>query len=550
MSKKAFLFFGIASLLLLCTTGCKNQQADMLIVNGVVHTMNDSSEIEQAIAIKDGKIVGIGTSEDLQFDFNYDTIIDLKGRSVFPGLIDSHCHFIDYAKKLDQVNLVGTRSFSEVLARLDTMPGKDEREWILGYGWDQNDWRKTNFPVKARLDSMFPEKPVLLMRIGGHAGLANSRALKLAGINRKTRIEGGVIRKSGGRPNGMLLDNALAPVLAVIPEMDKTTLNAQLLKAQEDCFQYGLTTLGEAGIEKQQIDMLGKLMNTDAIKLHIYAMLNPSEENKAHYFQTGPVRQQGLTITSFRIRADGALGSRGACLLRYYKDQPGRKGFLWHSTDEYETLAQEIFDAGFQMNTDCVGDSANRFFAKLYNRILQGDHTRRWRIEHAQVVHPEDLPKFADASIIPSIQPKHATSDMYWAKDRLGKERVKYAYAYRSLYSQNGILAYGSDFPVESPNPFMGFYAAVARQDLKGYPYGGFNIGEALTREMALKSMTKWAAYACFLEDRKGSLELGKDADFIILDRDLMFAPIEEIPETNVLMTVVNGEIVFSSSNP
>lgn len=539
------------TLFLSCTSllfwSCKNQDADLLLINGVVHTVNEGTEIKQAIAIQDGKIVEVGLSEDLMYDYNAEEIIDLEGRPVYPGFIDAHCHFYNYALVLQQVSLEGTESWQQVVRRVATWGEEHPDGWLIGRGWDQNDWTKSEFPTNKALDSLYPDRPVFLTRIDGHAGIANSAALEAAGITGKTKVKGGKIPVSRGRPTGILIDNAMELVQDVIPEPEPAQMKSYLKQAEENCLAVGLTTLSEAGLKKSQIDFLDAMQRAGELSLRIYAMAEPSEENLDHYLTKGPYKTDRMHVQSFKVYADGALGSRGACLLRPYKDAPNNYGLMLQDLQYYRDIASQLYEAGFQMNTHCIGDSANRFILRVYSEVLPEDNDRRWRIEHAQVLHPDDFQRFATHRIIPSVQPTHATSDMQWAKNRIGKDRLPGAYAYKSLLKQNNMLAFGSDFPVEHINPLYGFYASVARTDTAGRPYGGFNMEEAVGRDTALKAMTIWAAQSNFEEKEKGSLEVGKLADLVVLEDDLLFMDLEQVPFNSVYFTMIDGKIVYSS---
>ncbi|MBD0260392.1 MAG: amidohydrolase family protein, partial [Cytophagales bacterium] len=319
-----------------------------------------------------------------------------------------------------------------------------------------------------------------------------------------------------------------------------------LKQAERNCLAVGLTTVDDAGLGRGEVTILDSLYRANQLFIRAYAMLEPSAENRDYYFKNGPYKTDQLNVRSFKIYADGALGSRGACLLADYHDQRGNRGFLLSSPGELRKLAGEIYEHGFQMNTHCIGDSANRLLLRYYGEVLKGKNDRRWRIEHAQVVSAPDVARFSEFSVIPSVQPTHATSDMYWAGDRLGPERVKTAYAYKNLLRQNGMLALGSDFPVEDINPLYGFHAAVARQDAKGYPAGGFQMDNALSREEALRGMTAWAAFGNFEEKEKGSIESGKLADFVVLDADIMKAPAAALRSVKVLQTFIGGKEVYN----
>jgi hypothetical protein len=521
----------------------RKENADAVLFNGKIYTVDSAFTIAEAMAVKDGKIISTGNNE-LKNQYSGEQI-DLKGAPVYPGFIDAHCHFYGYSTDLVKCSLFGTKSFDEVVERVKEYAATNKFSWILGRGWDQNDWEKKEFPDNALLNELFPDIPVYLMRIDGHAVLVNQKALDIAGITAETKIPGGLVENVNGKPTGILIDNAVDSIKKFIPDFTAELITEALLTGQKNCFEAGLTTVADAGLEKEKILLIDSLQKAGILSMQVYAMITCDEDNKNYFFKKGKIKTDKLHVCSFKVYADGALGSRGACLLHPYSDKPGHHGFMLHDFEKLKSTAQEIFDHGFQMNTHCIGDSANHTLLKLYASVLKGKNDFRWRIEHCQTLHPDDFRLFGDYSIIPSVQPTHATSDMYWAESRLGKERIKYAYAYRELMNQFGMVAIGSDFPVESINPLLGFYAAVARKDTQQYPEGGFQMENALTREQALKGMTIWAVYSLFEEKEKGSLEPGKNADFVILDKDIMQCPIDEVVHTKVKQTWLAGKKVF-----
>lgn len=532
-----FLFFVFSS----CT---KTETADSVFYNGVVYTVDSSFTVVQAFAVKNGKIFRTGTNEDISKISSKESV-DLKGKAVYPGFIDAHCHFYGYSTDLVKCDLYGTKSFNEVIDKVNDYAKTNRFSWILGRGWDQNDWTVKEFPTRARLDSLFPATPVYLMRIDGHAILVNQKALDIAGINASTRIRGGEIMVKDGKCTGILIDNAVDSVKKFIPEFSIPLKTEALLTGQKNCFEVGLTTVSDAGLEKEKIDMIDSLQKASQLKMRVYAMITYDDENKKYYFEKGKIKTDRLNVCAFKIYADGALGSRGACLLQPYSDKPGHYGFLLHNLDSFKMAAKEIYDHGFQMCTHAIGDSANRLMLNVYGDVLKEKNNRRWRIEHCQNINENDFDLFGKYSIIPSVQPTHATSDMYWAETRLGKERMKGAYAYKQLMEQNNLIANGSDFPVESINPLFGFYAAVVRKDQNNFPENGFQMDNALTREQALRGMTSWAAYSNFEETEKGSLEKNKLADFVILKDDIMKTPAANIFSVKVNATYVNGKKVY-----
>lgn len=529
-------------------SGCQpSVQVDLIVHNGVIYTVDSLFTQQQAFAVKDGKFVAIGTSEDILSHYTSDSVIDAKGQAVYPGFYDPHSHFLGLGSKLDAADLVGTTSYQDVVDRLKAFRAEHpDRAWLLGRGWDQNDWTDKSFPDKSLLDQAFPDVPVLLTRIDGHASLVNSKALQLAKVTGASKVEGGLVELKNGQPTGILVDNASRLVTKVIPPYSEEDKRKIIKIAEANCLSYGLTTVSDAGISRENIELIDKMHKEGSLKIRDYAMISISMENMDYYIPKGPYQSDRLTVRAFKIYADGALGSRGACLLEPYADAP-TSGFLLSSAETLESYTARIAQSDFQANTHCIGDSANRLMLDLYGKYLKGPNDRRWRIEHAQIVSKADVPKFGKFSVIPSVQPTHTTSDMYWAGERLGPERVKTAYAFKDLLKQNGFIPLGSDFPVEAVNPLFGFHSAVARMDDQGFPPGGFQEENALTREEALKGMTIWAAYSNFEDKTRGSIEKGKFADFVILDKDIMKIPLNEVRGTKVMRTVIGGESLYTA---
>jgi predicted amidohydrolase YtcJ len=522
------------------------QRVDYILTNGTIYTVDSSFSVQEAMAVSSGIVVATGTTQDIRSRFTTDSLVDLKGKAVYPGFIDAHCHFYRYGLGLQWAELTGTNTWEEVLQRLQEQRRQyPQADWLLGNGWDQNDWPVKEFPTRAELDKLFPEVPVLITRIDGHAALANSKALVLAGVTAASKVAGGSVVLQNGNPTGLLIDNAIDLVSSKIPAPDRQEQTTALLEAQRKVFAVGLTTVDDAGLDLSTVNLIDSLQGAGPLKIRIYAMLNPTEENMLRFFESGPLKKDRLHVSSFKIYSDGALGSRGALLLNPYSDDPHNHGLLLSQPFYFEEMAKKLHANGFQMNTHCIGDSANRLVLDTYAAVLGENNDRRWRIEHAQVVTTADQQKYDRFDIIPSVQPTHATSDMYWAGERLGKERERTAYAYQDLLKQAGVLALGSDFPVEDINPLYGFYAAVARQDEKNWPEGGYQAENKLSREQALKGMTIWAAYSNFEEQEKGSLEAGKVADFVVLEKDIMQVPVRETRDTRVLHTVVGGKKVY-----
>ena len=529
------------ALILIISCQKEKQQVDTLVINANVYTVNSNFDKAEAFAIKDGKFFQVGTSKDLQNTFEADTIIDAKGQAVFPGFIDAHCHFYGLGMNLQKVDLRGTTSFDEVMKRVLDYQNERQAEFIIGRGWDQNDWEDKKFPNKKLLDALFPDTPVALTRIDGHAMLCNQAALDLANITKETKMDGGEIIIEDGELTGVLIDNPMELVEAIFPKPNRELQINALLDAQNICTNLGLTTVSDAGLHREVIELMDSLQQTGDLQMRVYAMISNTQDNLDYYLPKGKIKTDRLNVQSVKVYADGALGSRGAALKAPYSDKDHHFGAMVIGLEDFKALASRIEAANYQMNTHAIGDSANRFVLKTYEKTLQGETDRRWRVEHAQIITDNDFELFKNENIIPSIQPTHATSDMYWAEDRLGAERIKGAYAYKTLLNASGKVALGTDFPVEQVSPFLTFYAAVSRQDVKGYPEGGFNLQDGLSREETLKGMTIWAAYANFEEDEKGSIEVGKFADFIILDQDIMTTDVKNIPNIKVEQTYIGG---------
>ncbi len=533
--------------LLLLAIACKKKDynADLLVKNALVYTIDSNFTTANAFVVNGGKIVAVGNADTLEEKYKAHEVIDAQGKPVYPGFIDAHSHFYDYGLGLQEVKLVNTKSWQEVIDSVSTYARKNPDGWIVGDGWDQNKWTVKQFPNKAKLDSLFPVRPVILSRIDGHAVIVNQAALNLAGIKPGQTIIGGEIETVNGKLTGILVDNAQGIVRRKIPPPNDTVTEAAFLDAQRNCFADGLTTVSDCGLPYTMVGTIAALQHKGSLKMRMYVMLSDRPDDYAYLFKRGVYKTPGLDVRAFKVYADGALGSRGACLLQPYSDQKNWHGFLLSSQQHFQDVAKKLIDKGFQMCTHAIGDSANRVMLKIYASVLKGKNDRRWRIEHSQVLAPEDIKMFGEYSIIPSVQPTHATSDMYWAGERLGKDRLKSSYVYKQLLEQNGWLPLGTDFPVENINPMYTFYAAVERKDLKGYPAGGFQPENALTREQALRGMTIWAAKANFEEKEKGSIEPGKYADFVILDNDIMKINGAQLPTVKVLKTYVNGEKVY-----
>lgn len=546
--RNVLVFLFTLNVLFVMNSCHQKEKADLLVVNATVYTVDDNFSKAEAFAVSNGKIVAVGNNQEILDRFESTSKVDAAGSFVYPGFNDAHCHFNGYGNNLMQyADLRDTKSPEEIYEILQKHHDNFGGEWILGRSWDQNDWEVKEFPTKEKLDELFPDIPVYLVRVDGHAGWCNSKALEIAGVTAKTKISGGNILLKNGEPTGILIDNAESLITKHLPEISSEQQKKGLLAAQANCFAAGLTSVTDCGLDKSTILMMDELQKEGKLKMRIDAMLNPTEENFDYFVLKGIYGTDRLLVNTIKIYADGALGSRGALMLEDYSDDPGNKGLQIELQDFYDNICQLAYDNNYVVATHAIGDGGNRLILDTYAKFLKGKNDRRWRVEHSQIINAADFHKFGDYSIVPSVQATHCTSDMPWAEDRVGQERIKGAYAYQTLLQQNGWIPNGTDFPVENIEPLYTFYSAVFRTDHNGWPEGGWHIDEGLTREQTLRSMTTWAAKSSFEENEKGQLVPGMWADFVILDTDLMTATPQEVLNAKVESTWSAGEKVFEN---
>ena len=537
MMKNFFLLLS----LILCSC---SEKVDLIVHNATIYTVDKNFSVKSSLIVDDGIFIDVG-GEDILKKYSSKNIINVQGLSVYPGFIDSHSHFYNLGFLKNQVDLTSTKSLNDVIESVKKYDSERNPDFIIGRGWDQNDWLDKSFPTNTQLNKIFPNKPVILRRIDGHAYLVNDVALELANINLSSKIEGGEFIKRRGRLTGILVDNAMRLIDDIIPEPSTKESISALLAAQDACFENGLTTVSDAGISKKQIMLIDSLQKQGVLDIRIYAMIHNNQEDVDYFIENGPLKTPKLNVRSVKVYADGALGSRGASLINSYSDRRNHFGLMRTPPDSIRDLAFKLAGTKFQMNTHAIGDNANRIVLNAYKDALYNYRDPRWRIEHAQVIHPDDYELF-NPKIIPSVQPTHATSDMYWLYDRVGKRRGKYSYAWADLLKKSSTIAFGTDFPVEQINPIMTFYSAVFRKDIEGFPEEGFQLENSVVRGDAILGMTYNGAHANFEENEKGSIEKGKLADFIILDTDLIEDEEHRVKNAKVVATFLDGELVFS----
>ena len=537
------------SLAIMTLGSCKSDRstADLIIKNAVIYTADSGFTIYTSMAVAGGKVLALGDDRYIFENYKSDSVYNAEGKPIYPGFIDAHCHFYGYALLSQYADLTPARSFNQLLDILGAHHEKHSPEWLTGRGWDQNHWPGKQFPNNTELNKLYPETPVVLTRIDGHAVLVNEAAILKAGITPDSIVNKSEALMKDGKFTGVFLESWADYFRNQIPVPAEKELNQLLSDAANNCYHAGLTMVADAGLDARTIDFIDQMQSDGDLKMAVYAMINPNDENIERFLKRGTRIRPKLSVRAIKLYADGALGSRGACLLQPYSDMPGEYGISTITPDELGRICLMAYDNGYQVCTHAIGDSAVRQVLDVYSNYLLPSNDLRWRVEHAQIVHPDDFVKFGEFAIIPSVQATHATSDMGWAGERLGKERLKNAYAYRKLMNQNGWIPNGTDFPIENISPVYTFYAAVARKDLQGHPPSGFQKENALTREEALRSITTWAAKSCFEENRRGSLSPGMNADFVVLSKDIMVVPENEIPLAKTLRTYIDGEAVYKN---
>jgi predicted amidohydrolase YtcJ len=557
------------------------READLILANGVVYTVDSKNPVTEAVAIRGDRIIGVGTSKEIREKFKSKDILDLQGKPVYPGFIDAHVHLLGFGVSMMVLNLNGTNSISEIQRLVaERVKSSKPGQWIRGRGWDQNRWPSKDFPTYRDLDLVARNNPVYLIRVDGHATWVNKSVLNLAGITKSTEDPPGgrIVRNNSGNPTGVLIDNAQDLISGIMPPPTEEETTEAITLAVSEWPKYGITSVQDMGVGLKLIQLYKKLIDAGKFPIRNYVAVGRESEAWDYYLGHGPEIGYGsnhLTVRSVKLYADGALGSRGAAVIEPYSDDPGNRGLTLTSAAQIQAVAESSLANGFQVCAHAIGDRANTFTLDAYEKAFheRSGEPYRFRIEHAQVLADSDIPRFKKLGVIPSMQPTHCTSDMYWAEARLGPKRIRGAYAWRSLLNTGAVICGGSDVPVESPDPLLGFYAAITRQDAEGRPRdwrdvqryfelssdgitdisafnGGWYADQKLNREEALKAFTIWAAYGAFEENLKGSIEVGKLADLVVLSKDIMKVEPSEIMDTQVLMTFIGGKLLYELGKP
>lgn len=529
----------------------KGESVDLVIHNARIHTMNETGDVFDAIAIKDGKIVEVGAERKILNKYSANEYIDAELKEIYPGLTDGHGHLLSYARMQLGVNLFGCKSYDEMIVRIKKYQAKHKRKFIIGAGWDQSLWDEgSELPTNHMLDSVFPNIPVALIRIDGHAMLVNDTLLKSSMVietvnaNPEKYTGGDFLYHEDGTPTGMIIDNAMKPIFELMPEYPQRELTKTMKGIQAELFSYGITGVHDAGLSSKDRKMIEKWVNQRVLKLNIYGMLLPDDENMAFAEKNGIYENKNLYIRSFKVYGDGAVGSRGAFMKEEYADRHGHFGHLTTPISEIQRVADFCERIGYQMNTHAIGDSTNRILLEMYSKVFTRNNDYRWRIEHAQHIDPNDFELLGTSGAYASVQPTHATTDQRWAVTRLGEERMHGSYAYKTILEHCGLLVIGTDFPVEYPDPFRTIHSATNRKTTDNFPANGFLANDAITLEQCLKGMTLWAALGSFQEEKLGTLEAGKDATLVIFNDAIVERPTFKNNFANTVF--IGGEKVYS----
>lgn len=537
-------------LLLFVMSSCfKGESADLVIHNAQIHTMVDGDPVFEAIAIRDGKIIEVGPERQILNRYSAEEYIDAQLKDIYPGFTDAHGHIFSYAKQKLSVDLVGCRSYSELINRLEKYKSRHNPDFIIGRGWDQSNWSDTTPFSNKRLNEVFPDIPVCLFRIDGHALIANDMLIQQSNLIEKFRTteelhSAGSLVFYDTLFSGIAVDNAMNPILEKLPEFKPADLKKAILEIQTELLSFGITGVHEAGIEFGELQLFEELVDQEKLSMNIYAMLLPTEKNIEFAKENGIYTNKNLLVRSFKVYGDGALGSRGAFLKKAYTDQHDHSGYLTTSTRRLEEIAEISQEVGYQMNTHAIGDSTCSILLEIYEKVYASNPDHRWRLEHAQVIDPKDIERYSQSGTIPSIQPTHATSDKNWAENRIGKKRLKGAYAYKSLLKSFGIVAIGTDFPVESPDPFLTLHSAVNRKDKDNLPTMGFLPQESISFENCIKGMTFWAAMASFQENEIGQLSKGMDATLVVFEKPVQNTSFYQA--NYAYITLIKGKKAYS----
>lgn len=539
-------FLVLSTLFLSLVTGCyKGKSVDLIIHNARIYSMNANNDVFQAVAIADGKIVELGPERQILNKYKSDQIIDAQGRDILPSFTDAHGHMMGLIRQKLSVSLFGSTSMTDLIRRTERYKSKSGKDFIVGRGWDQSLWGQKELPNNDALNKAFPDVPVVLYRVDGHALLANDTALVLAGIDTSTQVSGGMVVVQNGKCSGLVVDNAMELINKIVPAFTDRELLEMLKETERELLQYGIASIHEAGVDQSDFQRLKKWDEENQLSLNYYVMLSNDSINRKWALENGHHYGSRLTVRSFKMYGDGALGSRGALLKAPYEDEHDHFGLLTTDIDQMQDWANFCMKNNFQLNTHAIGDSTNKILLDIYRSVYSKNPDHRWRIEHAQVTDPEDFKLYQNSGIIPSVQPTHAVSDQRWAKDRLGENRLRGAYAYKTLLSQAGIVVFGTDFPVEDINPFKTLWAACARKNAENQPKKGFLPDERITFMDALRAMTIWPAIASFSEEKSGSLEVGKNATLSIFKNPLTIGP--QYADNFATHVFINGRLIYEA---